>query len=156
MQGWRKDMEDQHIVTQLPSLPDHVFLAVFDGHGGQGAAIYAERHMISVIVSTEGYNEYVSSEEKDPKALGVILTAAFMRIDVMLRAHQDATFRSDCSGCTAVSCVITPNHYICANAGDSRCVLATDGRAEPMSYDHKPTDKEERNRIINAGGVVRM
>lgn len=156
MQGWRKDMEDQHIVTQLPSLPDHVFLAVFDGHGGKGAAIFAERQMISVISSTQGYSEYVDSTEKDPKDLGVVLTAAFMRIDVMLRAHQESISRSDSSGCTAVCCVVTPNYYICANTGDSRCVLGTKGGAVPMSYDHKPTDAEERERILNAGGTVRM
>ena len=26
----------------------------------------------------------------------------------------------------------------CANAGDSRCVLAVNGKAEDMSQDHKP------------------
>ena len=31
MQGWRLDMEDAHIITDLPSLRDHTFVAVFDG-----------------------------------------------------------------------------------------------------------------------------
>ena len=31
MQGWRKDMEDAHIITDLPSLRDHTFVSVFDG-----------------------------------------------------------------------------------------------------------------------------
>ena len=34
MQGWRLEMEDDHIVANIPSRPDHTFLAVFDGHGG--------------------------------------------------------------------------------------------------------------------------
>lgn len=43
-----------------------------------------------------------------------------------------------------------------ANAGDSRCVVCRNGKAEDMSHDHKPEDDEERNRIIMAGGRVTM
>lgn len=31
IQGFRTDMEDMHIIVDLPSLPDHTFVAVFDG-----------------------------------------------------------------------------------------------------------------------------
>lgn len=31
MQGWRPEMEDSHVITDLPSLPNHTFVAVFDG-----------------------------------------------------------------------------------------------------------------------------
>ena len=31
MQGWRLEMEDAHIATDMPSQPDHTFVAVFDG-----------------------------------------------------------------------------------------------------------------------------
>jgi serine/threonine protein phosphatase PrpC len=31
MQGWRLEMEDDHIATDIPSQRDHMFLAVFDG-----------------------------------------------------------------------------------------------------------------------------
>lgn len=41
-----------------------------------------------------------------------------------------------------------------ANAGDSRCVLCRDGQAVDMSVDHKPTQEEERNRILKAGGFI--
>jgi serine/threonine protein phosphatase PrpC len=32
MQGWRTEMEDAHISIDMPSKPDHTFLAVFDGY----------------------------------------------------------------------------------------------------------------------------
>jgi len=32
MQGWRLEMEDAHISQDMPSRPDHTFLAVFDGY----------------------------------------------------------------------------------------------------------------------------
>jgi hypothetical protein len=31
MQGWRTEMEDAHISIDMPSRPDHTFLAIFDG-----------------------------------------------------------------------------------------------------------------------------
>lgn len=38
-----------------------------------------------------------------------------------------------------------------ANAGDSRCVLARNGEAVALSYDHKPDNEEEKKRIEAAG-----
>ena len=35
-------MEDQHIIEDFTSLPDHSLLAIMDGHAGEGAARYAE------------------------------------------------------------------------------------------------------------------
>lgn len=36
--------------------------------------------------------------------------------------------------------LMVTNEYklYCASAGDSRCVLGSNGKAIPMSYDHKP------------------
>lgn len=58
------------------------------------------------------------------------------------------------SGCTAVVAVLRGNQLYVANAGDSRCVLSREGRAIPLSADHKPEDEPEEKRILNAGGVV--
>jgi len=41
-------------------------------------------------------------------------------------------------GCTANVLMIHNNTLICANAGDSRCVVAEGGKAIPLSKDHKP------------------
>ena len=41
-----------------------------------------------------------------------------------------------------------------ANAGDSRCVLAVNGKAEDMSQDHKPELEGERKRIEKAGSQI--
>ena len=42
----------------------------------------------------------------------------------------------------------------CANAGDSRCVMGSQGKAVGLSFDHKPTKPTERQRIQRAGGFV--
>jgi protein phosphatase 2C family protein 2/3 len=38
-----------------------------------------------------------------------------------------------------------------SNAGDSRAIISTNGIAEALSCDHKPTDKIELDRIKKAG-----
>ena len=46
------------------------------------------------------------------------------------------------------------NKFLQANAGDSRAVASVNGVSIPLSYDHKPMLKEERERILAAGGWV--
>ena len=50
--------------------------------------------------------------------------------------------------------MIMDNKLICANAGDSRCVVAEEGKAKALSLDHKPTQKREKDRIYKAGHTV--
>jgi protein phosphatase 2C family protein 2/3 len=53
-------------------------------------------------------------------------------------------------GCTANVILYVPEHektpamLFCANAGDSRSVLASLGKATPLSLDHKPGNPIER------------
>jgi serine/threonine protein phosphatase PrpC len=49
---------------------------------------------------------------------------------------------------------MTPTHFICANAGDSRAILVRQKRVLPLSFDHKPTNPPEESRIVAAGGKV--
>ena len=57
-------------------------------------------------------------------------------------------------GTTANVLLIVNNMLICANAGDSRCVVAEEGKAKALSLDHKPTQKREKERIYKAGHTV--
>ncbi|KAI8874588.1 PP2C-domain-containing protein, partial [Backusella circina FSU 941] len=64
-------------------------------------------------------------------------------------------FAYDPSGCTAVAALVTPeDQIIVANAGDSRAVISVKGSAKPLSYDHKPSNDTEMDRIVRAGGFV--
>jgi serine/threonine protein phosphatase PrpC len=58
------------------------------------------------------------------------------------------------TGCTAVVVLVTEKHIICANSGDSRSVLYSNNTTYPLSFDHKPQNTEEKNRILEAGGFV--
>jgi serine/threonine protein phosphatase PrpC len=59
------------------------------------------------------------------------------------------------SGSTAVVVVLTPNHILCANTGDSRAILQRHGKVVPLSFDHKPSNVVERRRIQKANGFVK-
>jgi protein phosphatase 2C family protein 2/3 len=69
---------------------------------------------------------------------------------------KDPKFDNDNSGCTAVCALLTKNNVLyVSNAGDSRAVISTkDGRAIPLSQDHKPKQAKEEARIRYAGGFV--
>lgn len=108
------------------------------------------------------------------------LRGTFMALDDDLRTHQIAQnesllcklsnkdsnpaaeesellqpLRIERSGSTIVVVLLTPSHVICANAGDSRAILRQGGRVLPLSFDHKPSNVTELERIVSAGGFVK-
>ena len=58
------------------------------------------------------------------------------------------------AGCTAVAVLQVGQQLYTANCGDSRACIGRNGTAVPLSFDHKPVDEIERNRIVNAGGFI--
>jgi serine/threonine protein phosphatase PrpC len=109
--------------------------------------------MVQFLEKTAEWNSYVRGGATNVEQLGDALIRSFQDIDVAIREHQSLN-AADTSGCTAVTAVITPRYIVCSNAGDSRCVLGTNGIAKGLSEDHKPSDDLERKRIENAGGSV--
>ena len=68
-------------------------------------------------------------------------------------------FDTEKSGSTLCLSLLYNKNLICANVGDSRTILCScndknEWKASQLTKDHKPTDKEEHRRIINAGGTV--
>lgn len=60
---------------------------------------------------------------------------------------------SDAGGCTANVGLIKDGHIYISNAGDSRSVACSkQHQTIPLSFDHKPENKEELARIEAAGG----
>ena len=150
MQGWRRGMEDAHtVVTDLSKTQsgsqsgsaEHALFSVFDGHRGSTVAAFCGANLPQFLV---GATAYGSGRLKEA------LIESYVSIDQHLKQKQP----SEMSGCTAVSLLVTKTELLCANAGDSRCVLCRDGRAVPLSFDHKPNLPSELRRIQRAGGFV--
>lgn len=58
------------------------------------------------------------------------------------------------AGCTAVVALLQRDMLFVANAGDSRAVISRSNKAVALSYDHKPAQVSERERIVAAGGFL--
>jgi serine/threonine protein phosphatase PrpC len=43
-------------------LPGHSLFAVYDGHGGKNAAIFAAKHILNVLQETDGFAAYVADQ----------------------------------------------------------------------------------------------
>ena len=84
---------------------------VYDGHGGKEVAEYAKDHFIRIFKSSESFQR--SDFEKT-------LVDTFMNLDEGIKSKD---FAMD-TGSTSCVVLITDNKIICANAGDSRAVLA--------------------------------
>ena len=149
MQGWRTSMEDDHILRDIPSATDHVLAAIFDGHGGALTANYLATNLIETLESSPVWKQYLAS--KNPNLLGEALVDTFLKIDTKMLSGGNELRMQHC-GSTAVVAVITPSHIVCANAGDSRCVLGSNGDSKNLSEDHKPQNEIESRRVRAAGG----
>lgn len=145
MQGWRLTMEDAHCAELDVDGTTASFFGVYDGHGGSTVAQYTGQTLHHRVIESPHYKEkeYVKA-----------LVDAYLKLDVELL--QDQNFAYDPSGCTAVTALVTPDQksIFVANAGDSRSVISTSGQSKALSYDHKPVDPKENQRIVNAGGFV--
>lgn len=79
------------------------------------------------------------------------LTHTFLKLDEKLRIKSDAKDNfADQEGSTACVVLLTKEKIYCANAGDSRAIIRINRRPVPLSYDHKPDDEKEEERIIKA------
>lgn len=151
MQGWRKSMEDSHVMYHEDAF---TFFAVFDGHGGSEVAKYAAKNVIGVF---KGTDHYKAGNIKDA------LIETFLKLDENmlkeagqkeLREYKDNPDGEMMAGCTANVGVFFNGELYVANAGDSRAVINGGGIAAEMSVDHKPDDKDEQERIESAGGFI--
>ena len=127
---------------------------VFDGHGGKEVSIFVEKVFKDELVKLQEF------KDKDYEAA---LKASFRRMDVMLQTEEGKAelkkINSTCgqqdpfalanrdenianfTGCTATVVLMTKTDFYCANAGDSRTILARSGQGNLMlalSDDHKP------------------
>ncbi|XP_057336141.1 protein phosphatase 1L [Microplitis mediator] len=82
-----------------------------------------------------------------------LLTDEVLAADSLL---VDAAKRKmDVAGSTALIVILDDKKLIVANVGDSRGVMCDNkGNAIPLSFDHKPQQQRERQRINKAGGLV--
>lgn len=152
-------MEDAHIhETSLAAAGAGPisFYGVFDGHGGDLASKKCAELFVDFLKNQPEWADAVGTDGSgaDPNRLKAVYSNAHFELDAHLRKMHVFKTGEDRSGSTSITSLVTPTHWIVANTGDSRCVLASGGKAVAMSFDHKPTNQEETERVYKAGGVV--
>ncbi|KAJ4967716.1 hypothetical protein NE237_014417 [Protea cynaroides] len=121
--------------------------AIFDGHNGISAAIFAKENLLNNVMSAIpqgiGREEWLQSL---PRAL----VAGFVKTDIEFQR------RGETSGTTVTLVVIDGWTVTVASVGDSRCILDTHGGlVSLLTVDHRlEENSEERERVTASGGEV--
>ena len=135
--------------------------AVFDGHGpcGEKLSNYTQQTLMTSVSDAL----IMGSPGSRDKAL----RDAFRNCDLACREHDALTgnkaeFDAYGSGTTATVVLITGRTLTVASVGDSRCIMGIEKKSNSGRYkcieltrDHSCERKDERARIIKAGGVVK-
>jgi serine/threonine protein phosphatase PrpC len=155
MQGWRKSQEDSHIAATDVAENVSVF-GVFDGHGGKEVSIYVKKHLVNELKSLASFKSgnYESALREVFKRMDDLLltTTGEQELKKIREAYGGDSMHglgltdpsapiSKFTGCTATVVLISKDTIYCANAGDSRTVLARSSKTnsiEALSEDHKP------------------
>lgn len=149
---YRQSMEDFiKIVDKFNNDSDSGLFALYDGHGGKDAALYAKEKFPEI------FSKFLSQSSNTPEKA---LILAFQKIDLDLKNRIIA---NENVGTTASVVYITKETDIisgskknlyCANVGDSRIIILQSNGAKKISYDHRCNDINEINRIKQAGGII--
>jgi hypothetical protein len=149
--GRAKTNQDSFIIdTAVKGDARRVLLGVFDGHGLQGHKVsnFLVHNLKEVLL--------LPPIEADPAELAKALTDTAHNLNKMLK--KTVFIDTKLSGSTGVMVLIEPGRITCSNVGDSRAVLlkhSSNGYTHvPMSADQKPSDPQEKQRIISHGGRV--
>ncbi|KAJ4719377.1 Phosphatase 2C family protein [Melia azedarach] len=121
--------------------------AIFDGHNGVSAAIFAKEHLLNNVLSA--IPQGVSRDEW-LQALPRALVAGFVKTDIEFQQ------KGETSGTTVTFVVIDGWTVTVASVGDSRCILDTQGGVVSLlTVDHRLEENvEERERVTASGGEV--
>ncbi|CAI8596909.1 unnamed protein product [Vicia faba] len=142
--GSRKRMEDRYSASSddLHEETKQAFFGIFDGHGGAKASEFAADNMEKNVLE-----EIMRRGESDIE--GAVKHG-------YLKADSDFLKEDLHGGSCCVTALIRNGNLIVSNAGDCRAVISQGGVAEALTSDHKPSRKDEKERIETQGGYVDM
>jgi len=141
--GRRKTMEDA--VFDF-SIGDLKVFGLFDGHGGSDVSTKASEFVCGYL------REHLPGNCKTDEEAQHIISEAFIEANKQF----SVTDMEHIQGSTALVCIMVGNSRLhVGNIGDSRAVLYySDGRVVRVSYDHKPREWNEHDRVHNCGGYI--
>jgi len=123
------------------------YFAIFDGHGGETCAEFLRDNLHQMVVRNDSFPlDPVTALERG---------CAEAEAKFMEKAQSDH-LSVDRSGSCAIIVLIVDDMCYVANVGDSRAIMSCERgkKIVDMSRDHKPSDENEKARIIMNGGKV--
>jgi protein phosphatase 1L len=156
IKGVRPNMEDRWNVAVRPDGAAAV-LAVYDGHGGERVSHYLMSSLSAHVLADEHL-------ETDPEGALRRACASCDERSVLdspgVNPSAPPGFgrpRGPGAGSTAVIALLLPPRMFVANVGDSRAIAAdAAGEIFFQSVDQRPSLPEERARVLELGGTVRV
>ena len=156
IKGVRPNMEDRWNVAVRPDGAAAV-LAVYDGHGGERVSHYLMSSLSAHVLADEHL-------ETDPEGALRRACASCDERSVLdspgVNPRAPPGFgrpRGPGAGSTAVIALLLPPRMFVANVGDSRAIAAdAAGEIFFQSVDQRPSLPEERARVLELGGTVRV
>ena len=171
--GKIKTNQDSYLIlTNIFNL-NYNILGILDGHGNDGHYVsqFIKNEIIKIFSLEETYNINKNYKNQINEELIYqkltnnnfnFIKNTFLQFDNIL---QKENFDSNQSGTTCILLFQISKYLICANTGDSRCILIKKASHinnnkiynltyENLSNDHKPNNPNEKKRIIEKGGEV--
>ena len=164
--GLKKTNQDSYISEKkINGVLNFNLFGVLDGHGvnGHHASQFVKKYIVNRIKNHPLLKNLENPKDiyHQLKANGYqIISNIYIDADNEIRKEK---FNVDNSGTTCVLVFQLEENIICANAGDSRAILIFDEKNNEnlnytkvfqLSYDCKPENPSERQRINNSGGSV--
>jgi serine/threonine protein phosphatase PrpC len=156
------------------------FVAVYDGHCGDEAAEYLREHLhinvakhmpwplptnypfatVNNTSPTHKSTPAFSLNNWDPHE-SVLSFSTQVQEAMKLGAHEtevalleESQKNNWIAGCVSAIAIVSGRQLYIGHAGDCRAVMCRDGKAIPLTQDHRPSLLDENERIISAGGNV--
>eukprot|EP00164_Ancoracysta_twista_P001301 GFYU01001702.1.p1 GENE.GFYU01001702.1~~GFYU01001702.1.p1 ORF type:complete len:575 (-),score=99.47 GFYU01001702.1:172-1896(-) len=144
--GPRNEMQDTYLINGCYREREHEDLfGVFDGHGSKEPAVFLA-HEFGAELSRRLTNMEKNVNDCDTTVEECIAST--------YRALNYKMSHFSYNGSTALVLYIANTTCYVSNCGDTRAVLSKDGKAVRVSIDHKPSDPDEYQRVVDKGGFV--
>ena len=160
--------QDSYLIRENIFNEDFYLYGIFDGHGDNGHLIsrFISKYINDFFLNIKNYidnNDYLSTFNKDNiKKLFLekkekIINKCQNSLDSDL--NTKINFDISLSGSTSLLLFLIEETLICANVGDSECFIFKCSNEDMWTYEslsktHKPTDDEEKKRILENGGEI--
>jgi serine/threonine protein phosphatase PrpC len=149
----KTECQDAYSILQKITPSSH-FFAVYDGHGvkGKDVAQFVNESIAQIMrENAENMGKLVRND-----SIGTFFKTTFGLVErKLIQSSISITY----SGTCCISALISKGKLYIANLGDSRAVLCKqeengDVIVEELTQDHKPTREDEKERVIQMGGLI--